>query len=322
MTKSTIKKHFIGVDVSKDKLDIYYHPLGKFEQIPNDKKALNVFLNSLKKINVPLRITCEATGGYQNLLVKTATMQGISVGTANARRVRDYAKAIGFLAKTDKIDAKTIALFEENVGTPTTQPPSKTQEELAAYRKRREQLTGTITAEKNRLKQASSWVAKDIQKHIKFLEKSLKDLDKTSAKLVEQDEELAEKSARLRTCKGVGEIVAQTLIANLSELGTLNRQQIACLVGVAPLNHDSGNRRGKRRTWGGRSAVRTMLYIAAFVAKRHNPVIKALYERLIAAGKARKVALIACTRKLLLILNNMLKNKTDWSASYSATPPV
>jgi transposase len=321
MKNNTIK-YFIGVDVSKNKLDIYHHPIGKFEQIPNEEKAIKALAKNLKKIDLPLRITCEATGGYQNLLVKIAVAEGIPTGTANARRVRDYAKAMGFLAKTDKIDAKTIALFEESIGTPVTQPRNETQEELAAYRKRRAQLIDMITMEKNRLAQATPLVAKDIQRHIKTLEKSLEALDKSSAKLVDQDKTLSEKSVRLQSCKGVGKVVSQTLLANLSELGTINRQEIASLVGVAPINKDSGNMRGKRSTWGGRSSVRCALYMAALVAKKHNPVIKVLYDRLVAAGKAKKVALVACMRKLLLILNNMLKNKTDWSATYFATPPV
>jgi transposase len=315
MRNDTIK-YFIGADVSKNKLDIYHHPTGRFEQVDNEEKAIEAFIDGLKKIDLPLRITCEATGGYQNLLVKIAAKHKISTGTANARRVRDYAKAMGFSAKTDKIDAKTIALFEENIGTFVTTPPSETQEELAAYRKRREQLIGMITMEKNRLTQATTSVADDIQEHIETLGKSLKKLDESSIALIKQDKELSEKSACLQSCVGVGAVVSQTLLANLSELGTLNRQQIACLVGVAPLNKDSGNMRGKRRTWGGRSAVRCMLYMSALVAKKHNPVIKALYERLIAAGKVKKVALVACMRKLLLILNNMLKNRTNWSATF------
>jgi len=314
--KNKTNEYFVGVDVSKDKLDIYYHPQGRYEQIANEVKAVEAFMEGLKKTTPHSRITCEATGGYQNILVKAAHAQGILIGTANARRVRDFAKAMGLLAKTDKIDAKTIALFEEQIGTHVAVQVSQAQEALAAYRKRREQLIGMITMEKNRLPQAGAVVAKDIKKHIKTLEKALEALDKASSAVIKTDEALLEKSNRLQTCKGVGKVVSFTLLANLKELGTFNRGEIASIAGVAPLNQDSGHRQGKRKTWGGRSAVRCALYMAALVAAKHNPVIKALYERLIAAGKAKKVALVACMRKLLLILNNMLKNKTDWSATH------
>lgn len=317
MKNKTIK-YFVGVDVSKDKLDIYYHPQNRYEQIANEVKAVEAFLAGLKKIGSPVRITCEATGGYQNTLVKAAHAQGLLIGTANARRVRDFAKAMGLLAKTDKIDAKTIALFEAQIGTHDTQPLTQAQEALAAYRKRREQLIDMITMEKNRLPRADRVVARGIKKHIKLLEDELKALEKASGTLIKQDEELLEKSNRLQTCKGVGKVVSFTLLANLKELGMFNRREIASLVGVAPHNQDSGYRQGKRKTWGGRSSVRCALYMAALVAAKHNPLIKALYERFIATGKAKKVALVACMRKLLLTLNNMLKNKMDWSANYNA----
>lgn len=315
MKKNTIMC-YMGVDVSSEHLDIYFHPEGRHQRIANEAIAIKQMLMQAQKVHSQLRITCEATGGYERVLVKAAHAEGIVVGIANARRVRDFAKALGLLAKTDKIDAKVIARFEEAVGTIAQQTASETQEELASCRKRREQLIGMITMEKNRLPQAGKAATKSINALIKTLEKALEALDKTINALLISDADLVEKARRLTTCKGVGPVVSFTLLANLPELGKLNRGTIASLVGVAPLNRDSGQKQGKRKTWGGRTAVRSALYMTALVAAKHNPPIKALYERLVTAGKAKKVALVACMRKLLLILNNMLKNQTDWSASY------
>lgn len=314
--KNNTNTCFLGIDVSKDKLDIYYHPQGKYEQIANEKRAITSFLKHAKKHIPNIRITVEATGGYQNNLVKTAHMQSITIGIANPRCVRDFAKAHNYLAKTDKIDAKIIALFEEQVGTRTSEEPTPVQEELMAYRKRLDQLTDMLTMEKNRLLQASPTVAKHIKKHIKTLEKERTELEKESTKLVKQNEVLAEKYERLQTCKGVGTTTTLVLLSNLPELGRLNRGEASSIVGVAPMNDDSGKRKGKRMIRGGRTRVRCALYMAALSAVKHNAPIKILYERLVAAGKAKKVALVACMRKLLLTLNNMLKNKTDWSAVY------
>ena len=316
MKNNTTTTYFLGVDVSKDKLDIYHHPQGKHEQIANEKQAISSFLKRVKKLS-NAKITVEATGGYQDMLVSLAQGESVEIGVANPRCVKDFAKAKGHRAKTDKLDAKIIAMFEEQIGTRASEARTVAQEELQAYRKRHDQLQDMLTMEKNRLSQANPVVSKSIKKHIKTLEKELKEIEKTSKELVKQDEALAEKATRLETCKGVGSMTALVLLADLPELGSLNRAQAACIVGVAPLNQDSGKREGKRKTWGGRKRVRSALYMAALSAVRHNTAIKALYERLVMAGKAKKVALVACMRKLLLTLNNMLKNQTDWSATYN-----
>ena len=315
MKNNTIICH-LGVDISKTNLDIYVHPHGKHERIANESTTIQHFLNRMKKTYSHLRITCEATGGYERALIKAAQLKDIPIGVANPRRVRDFAKALGLLAKTDKIDAKAIARFGETVGTVNKEIVSASQEELASCRKRREQLIGMMTMEKNRLLLADKVMSKSIKPVLKTLENMLATLEKMINSLITQDADLLEKVTRMKTCKGVGSVVSLTLIANLPELGALNRRKIAGLVGVAPLNQDSGQRQGKRKTWGGRTAVRSSLYMAALVAVKHNPPIKMLYERLLVAGKAKKVALVACMRKLLMILNNMLKNQTDWSATY------
>ena len=307
---------FIGIDVSKDKLDIYYHPQGKYEQIINEKRAIEFFLKHVKKHIPNIRITVEATGGYQTTLVKAAHAQSIAVGVANPRCVRDFAKAHNYLAKTDKIDAKIIALFEEQVGTRAAEERPPLQEELTAYRKRLDQVTDMLTMEKNRLPQVGPLLAKHIKKHIKILEKERIELEKESTKLIKQNEKLAEKYERLQTCKGIGSTTTLVLLSNLPELGNLNRGEASSIVGVAPMNDDSGKRKGKRMIRGGRTRVRCALYMAALSAIKYNAPIKILYTRLVAAGKAKKVALVACMRKLLLTLNNMLKNKTDWSPTY------
>lgn len=305
---------FIGIDVSKAKLDIYFHPHKRYEQIDNHEAAIRTFCQRVWRDyqDKAVRLCCEATGGYERPLIKITEEEQLPLAVVNPRPVRDYAKALGFLAKTDKVDAKVIALFSQTTMPRLKAPAHKAQETLGLYRKRREQLVDLLTMEKNRLAQSRGPITKGIKTLIKTLEKQLNDVEKAMKGLVEADPQMQEKSRLLKSCKGVGDVLASTILAYLPELGTLNRGAIAKLVGVAPLNDDSGKKQKKRKTWGGRSAVRTALYMAALVASRYNPQIKALYDRLIGAGKAKKVALVACMRKLLLILNSMLKNNTTW----------
>jgi transposase len=306
---------FIGVDVSKAKLDIYHHPLGHYEQIDNEEKSIKKFLKTVKKTYSSVRISCEATGGYEKLLVNAVHSQQMHIGVANPRRVRDFAKALGLLAKTDRIDCKVIAIFDEKIEVRPHAKRIESEEEFGNYRKRREQLIDMIVMEKNRLAQAGK-ATKSVNDIIKILEKELEKLEQLIDKFIEKDPDISEKNKRLQTCKGIGKVAALVLSANLPELGQLNRGALACLVGIAPMNKDSGLKTGKRSIWGGRSEVRSALYMSALSAVRHNKPIKALYEKLIAAGKAKKVALVACMRRLLCILNNMIKNETDWSETY------
>jgi transposase len=306
---------FVGIDVSKDKLDIYLYPQNLFDQIANTPKAINQLLKKLVRQYQTIRVCCEATGSYEQHLAKAAAAEKIELSIANPRQVRDFAKALGILAKTDRVDAKAIALFNEKLMPRLHIVQNAEQEELSAYRKRREQLVDMITMEKNRLSQANSKVIKSIKKLIKMLEKELVEIEKAIEEMVAANPDIQEKMTLLKSFKGIGKVAALTLLTHLPELGQLNRGAISKLVGVAPLNQDSGKKSGKRRTWGGRGIVRKVLYMAALVASKHNSQIKALYVRLLEAGKAKKVALVACMRKILLILNNMCKNNTIWCCS-------
>jgi transposase len=305
---------YVGVDVSKEKLDIYVYPHNHYEQIDNEKTAIRKLVLRLIKTYQTVHIACEASGGYERTLTQVVHALEVPISVLNARCVRDLAKAMGKLAKTDKVDAKMIALFCERLSPRTTTPMSDTEQVLREYRKRRDQLVDMITMEKNRLHQAGDrGIEKSIEKHIKTLEKELAEVDEALDKLIKQDPDSQKKVELLMSCKGVGRCVASTLLVYLPELGQIKRGAIASLVGVAPLNRDSGKTKGERQTWGGRAVVRCKLYMATLVAVKHNAPIKACYERLLQAGKRKKVALVACMRKLLLTLNSMLKNGTTWT---------
>jgi transposase len=285
---------FVGIDVSKDTLDIAVLPSGERWQTPHDEASFPLLVDRLLSIT-PQLILVESTGGLQSLLVAALAQAGLIVRVVNPRQVRDFAKATGQLAKTDAIDAYVLALF--------------------ALVSRRRQLIEMRTMEKNRMGRAPKGVRKNIQRHIDWLSKEIAlvegDLEEflRSSPLWQQKEDL------LKSVPGIGNTLALTLIANLPELGALGPKQVAKLVGVAPFNRDSGSHRGKRSIGGGRPHVRATLYMAALVGVRHNPVLKAFYHRLLSLGKPKKVALVACMRKLLTILNAMLKHKTPWHPS-------
>jgi transposase len=240
----------------------------------------------------------------------------IQVAVVNPRQARDFGKALGFLAKTDRIDAGILAHFGEAVRPEPRQLPSEEAANLAALVARRRQLTEMLTMEQNRLGSAPAALRKDIREHITWLQKRLKDSDKDIHKLLRSSPLWREKDQLLQGVPGVGPVLSATLLAMLPELGKLNRKEIAALVGVAPLNRDSGKMKGKRATWGGRSSVRDVLYMATMSAVRYNPTLKDFYERLLKAGKLKKVALVACMRKLLVILNAMLRDNAPWSSDY------
>jgi transposase len=254
----------------------------------------------------------EATGGLQMPVAGTLASAGLPLSMVNPRQVRDFARAIGRLAKTDRLDAQVLAHFAEAVRpTPHALPDAQTQE-LTALLTRRHQVVEMLTAEKNRLRTSRESVRQRIQDHIRWLEQELADLDDDLEGTLRESPLWREKDNLLRSVPGIGRVVSITLLADLPELGTLSRHHIAALVGVAPLNRDSGRFRGKRTVWGGRARVRAALYMAALTASRDNPIIKAFYRRLCGAGKARKVALTACMRKLLIILNSMVKHRQAW----------
>lgn len=301
----------VGIDVSKAKLDVAILPSGEELGVSNDEGGCRVLAAKLKEVN-PSRIVLEATGGHENVVAGILSAEGLPVVVVNARQIRDFAKATGKLAKTDRIDAKIIARFAEAI-KPEPRPLKDDQAQaLTAIITRRRQIVEMITAEKNRLAISHEKVKKDIRETIEWLQKRLKDIDKDLSKNVEANSVWKDKIDILQTCKGIGPGNSTMMICSLPELGTLNRREIAALVGVCPYNRDSGTMRGKRAIFGGRATVRAMLYMGTLAAIRYNPVITVFYERLIKAGKLRKVAIVACMRKLLTILNAMLKNMKGW----------
>lgn len=314
-----VSSNFVGIDVSKERLDVSMRPSGERESITNDKAAIEALVQRLGGIR-PTLIVLEATGGLERGVTRALTSAELPVVVVNPRQVRDFAKATGQLAKTDRIDAMVLARFGEAVRPALRPMPDEVTLELRALIARRRQITEMIVAERNRLSGASKSVTKRIDAHIRWLEAELdragKDLDQS----IRQSPIWQENEDLLRSVPGIGPVVSRSLIAQLPELGELNRKQIASLVGVAPLNRDSGTLRGRRTIWGGRASVRAVLYMAALVASRRNAVIRAFYQRLRNAGKAPKVALVACMRKLLTILNSMLKHKTRWSETNLQTP--
>jgi len=309
---------FIGIDICKDRLDVADDCNSRTWSVVNDDSGISSLVDQLKHLK-PALIIMEATGGLETLLYSALTTSGLPAVIINPRQVRDFAKAIGKLAKTDAIDAHVLARFGAAV-KPEVRPmkDDKTQE-LTALVTRRRQLIGMRTAEKTRLKQAAKWIRKDIKANIKSLEKRLKKLEGDISKIIKNTPGWKEKDSLIQSVPGVGNVLSINLLSNLVELGKLSRRQIATLVGVAPLNRDSGKFRGKRMVWGGRAQVRAALYMAALSASQYNPVIKTFYQRLILKGKKPKVALTACMRKLLVILNTMVKNQTAWNSNQFLT---
>jgi len=306
-----VEKDYIGVDVSKDALDVATYASNKKWRFSNNDVGITQLIIEFKETNIAL-VVIEATGGYETQLACALNKAGIPCAVVNPRETRDFAKATKKLAKTDTIDARVLAHFAAVI-KPEPRPMSDEETlELEAILARRRQLVQMITAEKNRLHTAHPLVKKGITDLIAYMEKDLADIDSNLKGRIEESPVQRERYTLLRSVPGVGPNLATTLVVELPELGNLNCKQIAALVGVAPLNHDSGSKRGKRSPWGGRPQVRTALYMAALVAARFNPVVSVLYARLCAAGKAKKVALVACMRKLLIILNSMVKHKTSW----------
>lgn len=310
------KEIFIGIDVSKKKLDVAARPTGEFMSFSNNDDGISCVVDFVKSF-FPTLIVLEATGGLETATVGMLADKGLPVVVINPRQVRDFAKATGKLAKTDEIDAHLIARFGEAVRPELRLLKDQDAQKLAALITRRRQIVGMITAEKNRLHAAPKWTSKDIQTNISWLEKCLKKVDKDLQNLLKKSPVWREKDEILRSNPGVGPVLSMTLLSGLPELGTLNRKEIAALVGVAPLNRDSGLFRGKRMIWGGRANIRSVLYMSVICAMRFNPAIKKFYERLRLAGKLHKVAITACMRKLLVILNTMIKNHTCWSTVQS-----
>lgn len=308
-TKS--KETYIGIDVSKATLDVAIWESEVTWQFSNELKGRQELVQRFMVLK-PELIVIEASGGLEQPLVAELYLEKLPIAVVNPTRVRNFARATGQLAKTDKLDAKIIAQFAQAVHPKVRSLRSKDEERLNALVTRRRQIIQMVTAEKNRRATAHSSMDIRIQHHIAWLETDLKALDKEIEQFIQQSPEWKEKEIILRSVPGIGPVTSATLLAELPELGSRNRQQIAALVGVAPLNRDSGKIRGKRRVFGGRAPVRCALYMATLVATKANPIIRRFYEHLLAQGKEKKVALTACMRKLLVILNSMLRHHQVW----------
>lgn len=305
------KQIFTGIDVSKETLDVAVDGEADGQQYANDAVGIAALAVWLAEKEVTL-VVVEASGGWELDLVTALAVSGLPAAVVNPTRVRNFAKALGQYAKTDKIDACVLARFAAVVQPPVRPLKSGEQARLAAVISRRQQLVDMLTQEKNRRVTTREEMRDQLERHIRWLETELADLNNQLEKLVAHCAEWQAKKEVMMSVKGVGSVTATTLLADLPELGTLNRQQIAALVGLAPLNKDSGRKRGKRHIFGGRKAVRSKLYMAALSASKHNPTIRSFYERLLAKGKLEKVALTACMRKLLVILNAMIRDMEPW----------
>ena len=302
---------FVGIDVSKQQLDVAVRPGDATWSVANAPPAFGPLIQRLKALR-PALIVVEATGGLEAPVVAELAQAGLPIAVVNPKRVRDFARANGQLAKTDSIDARILAHFAQAIRPPVRPLQTEEAERLAALVTRRRQVIDMLTAERNRQHTASAGVRDRICKHIAWLDEELAALDEETRRFIDHNPTWHATDDLLQTTPGVGPVTALTLVAELPELGQLDRQAIAALVGVAPMNRDSGRKRGKRKTQGGRADVRSVLYMAALSASRCNPVIREFYARLLRRGKERKVALTACMRKLLVILNAMVKSRTPW----------
>ena len=302
---------FVGIDVAKATLDIALRPSAQTWQVIYDDPHVEAFVTQLNELS-PTLIVVEATGGLERSLVAALVAARLPVIVINPRQARDFAKAIGRLAKTDRIDAQVLAHYGEAI-RPSFRPlPDADTQQLRALVDRRRQLVDMMTAEQSRLNTSPARVRDSIEAHLAWLQQQLASLDDDLDDMLQSSPIWRERNGILQSTPGVGPVLSRTLMSQLPELGDLNRKEIAALVGVAPFNRDSGTWRGRRTIWGGRAAVRSVRYMSTLVATRHNLVIREFYERLLAAGKAKKVALIACMRKLLTILNAMVKNQQRW----------
>ena len=306
MTKITI-----GVDVSKEQLDCATTE-NDIRSFTNDEGNIAQLITWLRTFDSIDRIVLESTGRYHCLCVSLLTQAGFPIVVANPRQVRDFAKVTGVLAKTDKIDAKVLADFGEKLQPPIRPLKGEQEQLLEAQVLRRRQIIEMMTSESNRLKVAPVAIKTSVQRHIDYLRSELDDTDKTLDALIAESEVCSHKLSVMTSVKGLGRVTGTNLLANLPELGQLSHKKISALVGVCPYSRDSGAYRGKRMIWGGRAQVRQGIYMAALVASRHNPVIKNFYDRLLEKGKPKKVALVACMRKLLVILNAMVRDGQCW----------
>ena len=312
MSNKKSRRSWIGIDVSKQLLEVAVHKSAHHFRCPNDPKEFPALIAELIALR-PARIVLEATGGLERPLLQALQAVGLPVVLINPRQVRDFAKALGLLAKTDRLDARVLAHFGAAVQPPISPIKASEDSELDALMGRRNQLSDMLVAEKNRRGSAATKAARaDIDAHIEWLEQRLKALDKQLKDQLKSCVAWQQKDQILQSVKGIGFVTSLSLLADCPELGQLNRHQIAKLAGVAPLNRDSGKQRGTRHIFAGRAQVRAKLYMATLTAIRCNPVIKAFYQRLLTRNKLKKVAIVACMRKLLTIINVMVRDNKVW----------
>lgn len=309
---------YVGIDVGKRHLDVAFQSDGAVERFTNDQEGIAEIEQRLLAQPVE-RVVFEASGGYQRELLAALLSAKLPAVAVNPRQVRDFAKAMGRLEKTDKVDATVLALFAERMRPEVRSAVDAVLEEIQMWVTRRRQLVEMLVAEKNRSQQARGGVRRDIDAHINWLKKRLRDMEKELSDMMSQCSAWNAEVELIDAQPGLGRLTSMMLLAEVPELGTLSRRQIAKLVGIAPLSNDSGKHHGKRTTWGGRSAVRASLYMATMVATRFNPTIKAFYVRLVARGKPKKVALVACMRKLLTILNAIIRKSRQPSVASLTT---
>ncbi len=302
---------YVGIDVSKAHLDVAVGQDGPEWQVDNTQAGIAELVERLQAL-APTLIVIEATGGREQPALRALLLADLPVALVNPRRVRKFAEALGLLAKTDRLDARLLARFAQDVRPARSQLAKASDEQLSALLARRKQLLDMQTAEKNRLATAAPILQSMIEEHLQWLAEHLKAVEQEIDQLNQQDDERKQRQAIMRTFKGVGPVTASTLSADLPELGHLSKKKIAALVGVAPFNQDSGRYRGKRRIKGGRAGVRQVLYMAAVAAARSNPLIQEFYRALLKRGKEKKVALVACMHKMLTILNAMLRDQQAW----------
>jgi transposase len=308
----------VGIDIAQAELVVALRPSLETWALPNTEDGASELLRRVRALH-PQLVVLEATGGYERTVVARLATAGLPVVVANPRQVRDFARATGELAKTDQVDAHILALFGEVVHPEPRALPDAATQELEAVLTRRRQLLEMLTAERNRLAQAVPAVRKSVREHIQWLERRLLDVDRDVDTKIHGSPVWRTKDNLLQSTPGVGPVVSRTLLGALPELGTLSHREIAALVGVAPFARDSGRWRGQRHVRGGRAAVRAALYMAALVATRRNPIIRAFYQRLVDAGKPKKVALTACMHKLLIILNAMMRSNQAWRTTAAQT---
>jgi transposase len=305
----TLPQTYIGVDVAKDWIDVFDPSTSRHERISTDSLSLRRFAAAVGKAIVVL----EASGGYERPVITALHEAGRQAACVNPRQAREFARATGRLAKSDRVDAKVLAEMGRALQVVPESPRSAERQRLADLTAHRNDITGMIVAEKNRLRTTQDqWIRRHILQHIRVLQSGLTKTEREMNAVIQAQEELRGQAERLRAVKGIGPVVSATIIALLPELGQLDRRRIAALAGLAPHANDSGHRRGKRSVWGGRGPLRRCLYLAALTAGRFDPRFRAFKEHLIAAGKARKLVIVACARKLLTVLNAMARSGTAY----------